>query len=263
MGLRRIFREYRKGRNSSSQYDRKKFLDSIPKDLKILEIGPFFNPSHKGGNVKYFDIESQEDLIKKAKEVAPVYNEEDIPFIDYVSPEADLTIIDETFDAIFSSHVIEHQFDLIDHLQKSSKLLPHGGSYYLVIPDKRYCFDHYQQLSTIADVVSAHYEKRKRHVLKSLIEHNVFITHNDPVQHWKGNHGQLTGKAKSVKKAIADYENKEVIDTHAFFFTPDSFLEIMDLLLELGYIDFRVERVHQTPVDNLEFFCVLEKTGAK
>lgn len=262
MGLRTMLRHFRQGKYRSSYYDRIKFLESIPKEIKILEIGPFFNPVHKGENVKYFDIENREDLIKKAEKIAPDFKMEDIPFIDYVSPEADLTIIDETFEAVFSSHVIEHQFDLIGHLQKCSAVLSKGGKYYLIIPDKRYCFDHFQQLSTIADVVAAYYEKRQRHVLKSVIEHNVFATHNDPAQHWKGNHGKLTGMVKNIKKSIADFEERGVIDTHAFYFTPDSFLQIINLLFDLDYIDFKVERIYKTPVDQLEFCCVLKKTEA-
>ena len=263
MGLRTILRNIKNGniyRSRKSYYDRNSFLKSIPKELKILEIGPFFNPVHKGEKVKYFDIENREDLVVRAKELDPTFKVENIPYIDYVSPSADLTIIKEIFEAIYSSHVIEHQFDLIDHLQKTSDLLPVGGKYYLIVPDKRYCFDHFQQISTIADVISAHFEKRKKHTLKSLLEHRVLATHNDPVLHWKGNHGKLTDKVIKIKKAIAEYEERDLIDTHAFYFTPDTFIEIMNLLYELDYINFKVERIHKTPKNNFEFYCVLEKT---
>lgn len=261
MGLRRIFRKIKNKGKEGDAYIRKDFLQSIPNDIKILEIGPFFTPMHIGPHVKYFDVEDQQHLIKRAKNIDPNFKVEDIPFIDYVSPTADLTIIDEKFDAVFSSHVIEHQFDLIDHLQKAGTVLSEGGKYYLVVPDKRYCFDHFQQVSTIADVIGAHYEKRKKHTLKSLLDHRVLTTHNDPVEHWKGNHGEISDMPKNIKAAIAEYEAGDYVDTHGFFFTPKSFKEIMDLLYELGYIRFKVDRIHETAKNNFEFFCVLEKTG--
>jgi len=263
MGLRRVFKNIVKSNsNRKAAYIRKDFLQSIPSDIKILEIGPFFTPMHKGPNVKYFDVEDQQNLIRRAKNIDPDFKVEDIPFIDYVSPTADLTIIEEEFDAVFSSHVIEHQFDLIDHLQKAATVLSRGGRYYLVVPDKRYCFDHFQQVSTIADVIGAHYEKRKKHTLKSLLDHRVLTTHNDPVAHWKGDHGELSDIAEKIQKAIAEYEAGGYVDTHGFFFTPTSFKEILDLLFELGYINFKVNRIHETAPDNFEFFCVLEKTDS-
>lgn len=262
MGLKRVFKNIvNNSANGKPPYIRKDFLQSIPNSLNILEIGPFFTPMHIGPNVKYFDVEDQQNLIRRAKNIDPNFKVEDIPYIDYVSPTADLTIIDEKFDAVFSSHVIEHQFDLIDHLQKASTILSEGGKYYLVVPDKRYCFDHFQQVSTISDVIGAHYEKRKKHTLKSLLDHRVLSTHNDPVEHWKGNHGEISGMVSNVQKAITEYESGEYIDAHGFFFTPTTFKEIMELLFELGYINFKVNRIHETAQNNFEFFCVLEKQG--
>lgn len=266
MGLRRSFRNFRKKISpsySKRHYQRADFLKSIPEDLNILEIGPFFNPTFKGPNVKFFDVWNRQDLEKKAKKLDSSFKVENIPDIDYVSPDADLTIIDEKFDAVFSSHVIEHQFDLIDHLQKVSQLVVDGGKYYLVVPDKRYCFDHFQQLSTIADVIDAHIDKRKRHKLKSIIENHFFTTHNDPKAHWKGKHGKIAGKASSIKDAIAEYRGSEYVDSHAQFFTPGSFLEIMSLLYEMEFIPFKVERHHETAVNSLEFYCVLVKKANK
>jgi predicted SAM-dependent methyltransferase len=266
MSIKRILRKISNritNKQSSNQYDRKKFLKSIPKNLKILEIGPFYTPMQKGDNVKYFDVLDREQLVERAKKLELSYKVDNIPHIDFVSPTADLTIVDEKFDAIFSSHVIEHQFDLIDHLQKASNLLSDGGKYYLIIPDKRYCFDHYQQTSTIADVIIAHREKRKKHSLKNVLEHRAFLTHNVSVDHWYGKHGELTDIATNIKNAIEEYEAKDYIDVHSFFFTPTSFVEIMKLLHELNYINFKVARVHETAINNIEFCCVLEKEADK
>lgn len=115
-------------------YSRPLFINSIPKDISILEIGPFYSPQCIGRNVKYFDIIDKNALISRAKGIDATIQIENIPYIDYVSPTGDLSVINETFDAIFSSHAIEHQLDFIDHLQKTSKLLNKNGRYYLIIP---------------------------------------------------------------------------------------------------------------------------------
>jgi len=266
MSIKRIFRKLSNrisNTQSSNQIDRKGFLKSIPENLKILEIGPFYTPMHRGENVKYFDVLDREQLVERAKQLDLSYKVENIPHIHYVSPTADLTIVDEKFDAIFSSHVIEHQFDLIDHLQKASHLLSNGGKYYLIIPDKRFCFDHYQQTSTIVDVIIAHREKRTKHSLKNVLEHRAFLTHNVAVDHWNGKHGELTGIADNIKNAIAEYDDKDYIDVHSLFFTPTSFVEIMNLLNELAYIDFKVAKAYDTAINNIEFCCVLEKVTDK
>jgi SAM-dependent methyltransferase len=261
MALKNIFKK---------KYTKLEFLNSLPKNSTVLEIGPFYSPFCKGANVKYFDILDRAALVGRALEISPGINTENIPVIDYVSATGDLSIINETFDAVFSSHVIEHQWDFTDHLQKVSGLLNKGGKYYLMIPDKRYCFDHFNNITTIADIINAGFEKRKKHSLKSVIEHRAFITHNDPVRHWKGDHGfvdSVSNRAKllddmseRIKNAVSEFNANEFVDVHAWCFTPDSFAEIISILNKLGYTDFKIERLHPTLKNSFEFFAVLEKT---
>ncbi len=128
------------------------FIKTIPNNISILEIGPFYSPMCRGANIKYFDIIDQKALQSRALTLNPNINIDKVPYIDYVDSTGDLSIIQETFDGVVSSHVIEHQLDFIDHLQKVTKLLNKGGKYYMIIPDKRYCFDHFNKESNIADI---------------------------------------------------------------------------------------------------------------
>jgi SAM-dependent methyltransferase len=245
------------------------FLNSIPNNSALLEIGPFYTPFCKGSNVKYFDVLDTTKLIERALQINPAVNIKDIPAIDYVSPAGNLSIITETFNTVFSSHVIEHQWDFIDHLQKVSSLLNDGGKYYLIIPDKRYCFDYYNTLTTIADIINANFEKRQKHSVKSIIEHRAFITHNDPVKHWKGDHGFINNTANRVKlidrtaqrikNAVSEYNAGDFVDVHASYFTPDSFAEIINILYKLRYTHFKISRLYPTIKNSREFFVVLEK----
>ena len=76
-----------------------------------------------------------------------------------------------TFDAFIASHVIEHTPDLIDFLQTSEILLKSSGVVVLAIPDKRYCFDYFQPLTTPGQVLAAHAEGRSRHTRRTAFDH--------------------------------------------------------------------------------------------
>lgn len=98
-------------------------------------------------------------------------------------------MIDEQFEIVVSSHCIEHQPDIVRHIQAVEKLLIDGGCYALRIPDRRYCHDHYLPDSTLAAVLDAYYAERKVHSLKSVIEAKALVTHNNAWRHWFGSHG--------------------------------------------------------------------------
>lgn len=91
----------------------------LDRKISYLEIGPYGRPYINRAifNVKYFDVLSQEEL--KIKSLSDNDHEEkNIPYIDYVHPFGDLSIVDEKFNCAFSSHCIEHQPDILDHLKK-------------------------------------------------------------------------------------------------------------------------------------------------
>jgi hypothetical protein len=118
------------------------------------------------------------------------------PHIHYVSSEGDLSVVTEKFSCAFSSHCIEHQPDLIRHLNQVEDLLDRSGKYYLIVPDKRYCFDCVFSETTLDEIEQAHKEKRRRHSVQAIIEHRAYVSHNDPFRHWVGDHWD------------ADYESK-------------------------------------------------------
>jgi len=249
------------GRQSNQIQSRIDFIDLIPKNASKLEIGPFFRPVIRGDNVKYFDVLDRDSLVERAK--ALHYETEGIPEINFVDTNGDLSIISEQFDIAVSSHCIEHQPDLADHLQKVGKLLKPGGCYFIIIPDKRYIFDHFISETTIADIVFKHDQQVKTHSLKSVIEHLALTTHNDPPRHWAGDHGTLYDGSieERVKHAMEVYKkaNGAYIDVHASYFTPDSFSRIMELLHKLAMIELKVIRNYHTRRNQNEFFVIMQK----
>lgn len=238
--------------------------DSIHKALlqhnSILEIGPFTTPFIMGEKVKYFDVLTIEGLLERAAKI-------DYPFInapskiDYCSPTGDLSIVNEKFDAVFSSNCIEHQPDLISHLQNVSRILCDNGKYYLFIPDKRYTFDYFKNISTIANIIEAYEEKRTGPSIATVIIASTYHTSNITYKHWLGQHGLLEIKTEKIKKAIEQYRSSKgnYIDLHTWFFTPQSFAEIIKLLNQCGYVDFSIEYIADTPPTQAEFCVILKK----
>lgn len=252
------------GRLSSPHQHREGFLKLVSSKKISLEIGPFASPVTSGRNAKYFDILDTKALKARAKEIG--IDPTKVPKIDFVEPNGDLSVIGRKFHSVVSSHCIEHQPDLVKHLTDVSSLLERGGAYYLLIPNKLYCFDHYVESTNIGDVLQASREKRKVHTLASVIEHRALTTHNDPLRHWKQEHhdaGWADNIAPRTEAAIKELDAAKgrYVDVHAWQFTPGSFRQIMVLLNQLGYCDLVPELVYETPFGRNEFAAILRKPG--
>ena len=280
---------------STCAYDRYEYLQFMLQkllddaNLKALEISPWDRPFLGGANVKYFDAVDAESLRQRA--AAASRNFARVPSkIDFISPNGDLSVVDETFDIVFSSHVIEHCPDLIEHFLNVSKILNAGGLYVLIVPDKRYCFDYYHAESTISEVIDAFANTRKIPRLADVINQAYTVTHNNAILHWLGEHGKRYGYRNAplepdlkvevageyfsddgqgisreklsylVEKYAEAMTEDKYISTHNWRFTPDNFGYIVDLLNKLQFIDLRLYRLCHTVWGRQEFVAVLEKT---
>jgi hypothetical protein len=85
------------------------------------------------------------------------------------------------------------------------------------------------------------------------------MTHNNPAAHWRNQHGNVTLKPTKIKETLAEYDTGKYIDTHAWFFTPNSFSQIIQDLFALGYIDLSIEAIDPTPYNHFEFYVKLRK----
>jgi SAM-dependent methyltransferase len=262
------YRDYgrQEGRRAHSIQDRNAFAELIAND-RALEIGPYAQPLLRGPHVRSADIYSTAQL----RAMAPAANldPERIPDIDWVVAPTNLEAIDEKFDAVLSSHAIEHQPNLVGHLRQVSELLLDEGRYLLLVPDHRYCFDHFKTPSTIVDVLDAFARNVAKHDPKSLILSRLLITHNEPSRHWSGDHGlpehnphfphddRITLLASALE--LLNKASDALYNDHAWFFTPDSFVSIMNDLKVLGLTNLHVERLYPTLRNTLEFWVVLQK----
>lgn len=248
------------GRSGNRLRDRNDFVNLISNHSQVLEIGPFNAPLKKGPNVRYFDVLDRSGLIARAKQIG--YDPSNIPNIDFVEPNGNLNAVSQSFDCIVSSHVVEHQPNLIKHLNDVYNLLVPGGRYFVIVPDKRFCFDHFISESNLAQVVDAHVQGLTRHPLGRLIEHRALTTHNDPMRHWQGDHGErYASLSVRYQIAIDEYQQAEglYIDVHGWYFTPDSFRQILEGLRQIGLTLFTPIRVYRTLYGALEFWAILRK----
>jgi hypothetical protein len=130
----------------------------------------------------------------------------------------------------------------------------------LVIPDKRYCFDHFLPESTIAEVIDA--QGRKRHSVRSLIQHAVLTTHNVPSRHWRGDHGEPLHPTKAAPLVAQVLDRVKLaggayLDCHGWQFTPDSVSRLIAILRAMRLTGFELREVHATPPDLFEFCASL------
>ena len=240
--------------------NRQSFVELIPPNARVLEIGPFAAPMLRGPNVSYVDVMSTHDL--RARAILLDLDPEKVPEINWVSTSSDLSVVSDKFNVVVSSHAIEHQPDIIGHLQQIGNLLLSGGRYFLLIPDHRYCFDHFFAPSSAQQMIDAHLEKRTVHPDSAVIAHLAHTTHNDAVRHWQGDHGDPEENgAERTKMAIdlLEASNGSYIDVHAWFFTPETFVNTMTSLSKSKHIPFTVGRMFPTQENALEFWVILRK----
>lgn len=249
------------GRRANRLKDRQDFAALARLGGRVLEIGPFANPIlSPGGNIEYADWLDQSALVARA--ISLGIDASRVPYIKHVLSKKPLSQIDDDYNSIISSHNIEHQPDLIGHLLDVEKLLrARGGVYFILAPDKRYCFDRDVPLTTVAELVEAHELKASRHSLRNIIYHRAYTTHNDAYLHWaeRGLMRNCQPRPDAVKAAVEEWRQArgQYIDVHAWYFTPDHFVSLMEAIKNLGYISMSVERIYPTRKGSAEFWAIM------
>jgi hypothetical protein len=236
----------------------------------FLEIGPGSRPVLRGNNVYYLDICNQDELNEKDRttEYYLDYNDDEptksnvliksshsAPTIHYDNLEK----IDIKFLCVFSSHCIEHTTNIIKHINDVENILINGGFYHIIIPDCRFCFDHFVPQSTIIDVITAYIENHKIHTYKNLLITKNMLTHNEPSKHWNGIHGEPRYIEKNkLKIANLNFVTSKT-DLHAWRFTPESFQHIYNLLLNDKFVNMKLIKIYPTIRNSNEFTVILQK----
>ena len=169
------------------------------------------------------------------------------------------------FDLCIASHVIEHIPDLISFLESVAVLVKPSGTMAVAVPDKRYCFDYFQPLSTTGEVLTAHAECRVKHPPRAVFDHFAYAIASDDAIAW-GQHPvgirQLRHslqEAQLISRQADGAASAPYIDVHTWRFTPAHFELVLFELACLKATDWKVRSMTQTV--GCEFITTLELGG--
>ncbi|WEN14902.1 hypothetical protein PY254_16975 [Rhodanobacter sp. AS-Z3] len=236
-----------------------------------LEIGPSFNPLARkadGYNVDILDHADAPALRAKYRDAGVnLGNIEDVDFVWQGEPLSETLGRRGWYDWIIASHVIEHTPDLVAFLVECQTLLSEAGRLILVVPDMRYCFDHFQSRSSTGDVLDAHHQGRTLPSPGRVFDHHANAVSKgwQRVLAWhRGAPGPLR-RMHDMEGVVGAWrhaqDGKEYIDVHNWHFTPESFRLVIDDLRELGLLELGII---DGPTGAGGEFCVcLQRTAGK
>jgi SAM-dependent methyltransferase len=243
--------------------------DHTIKSAASLEIGPGYNPilpKREGYAVQIVDHANQQSLQRKYKALG--VDTSLIEPVDHVWAGERLPNLlkHQTFGVIVASHLIEHQPDLIAFLQNCGALLQPNGTLFLLVPDLRYCFDYFQTRTDVAsllclyqrNVIYHSFEAHYRNVMNISASHegspSMIAWYQKPLKDIQFMNGD---PLKAFQNAVENTRRAYYTDTHAYYFTPISFLLILNELSYLNFLDLHVSLL--TRARGCEFLCVLQQ----
>lgn len=232
-----------------------------------LEVGALVNPivTPDMGQIRYIDHATTDEL--KAKYAHdPNVDVHKIVNVDYVWGKEGLPQLvgqDAPFDYLVASHVVEHVPDFIGWLKEIHAVLKVGGILSLVVPDKRCCFDYHRPLTQAADVVEAFLHHFRKPSPRQVFDYiSSAVMYNDSIawdcntviepQNLKPIHSELEAWQFAQRSLLED----QYVDAHCWVFTPQSFFDLLESLINLELFDFKIEKFYETA--GCEFYVSLK-----
>ena len=227
-----------------------------------LEIGASWRPllpKAKGYDVRVADHLDQAALVAKYDGMRPT---DAIEPVDYVLTGRGLTgAIDERFDWIIGSHVLEHTVCLVTFLRDAETLLRPGGILSLAVPDRRYCFDRFRDRSSLARVIDVFRAAPVLHSEGSVLEFYLSVVAKGESISWDATHAGAFHQLHTLEEARehAAIAADEYVDVHNWVFTPNHLRLMLVDLHALGFVGLREVSFHQTV--GPEFYIALSPDG--
>jgi SAM-dependent methyltransferase len=227
-----------------------------------LEIGASWRPilpKAKGYDVRVADHLDQAGLVAKYDGLRPT---DAIETVDYVLTGRGLAdAIDERFDWIVGSHVLEHTVCLVTFLRDAETLLGPGGILSLAVPDRRYCLDRFRDRTSLGRVIDVFRASPAVHSEGSILEFYLSVVTKGGAISWDATesgafrqHHTLEEARKKAAIAAAEY-----VDVHNWVFTPNHLRLMLVDLRTLGFIGLREVAFHETV--GSEFYIALSADG--
>jgi SAM-dependent methyltransferase len=235
-----------------------------------VEIGPLDRPivTRAMGRVLYVDHADTESLRAKYAEDAGV-QEAAIMEIDCVWDEHGLDSLVQrhgTVDYVVASHVIEHVPDLIGWLQAICRALSPAGEIRLVVPDKRFCFDHHRNETTLADLLAAHVAGERAPPLARIADYFLHVVNVDAADVWAGRPPPApvidTGRYRWAEDVCREVRaSGRYQDVHCWVFTPRRFCLLLADLVAFGVLEVECTLFRDTERDGLEFLAGMRRSS--
>lgn len=239
---------------------------SVAPDQPAVEVGPSLRPilpKRLGFDVTIVDHADEHQIA--AKYAAEGLDVSAIEPVDVVWNGNKLSTMMPRRDmaAVVACHMIEHATDFIGFLNDCADMLASDGRILLIVPDRRYCFDFLHAPSDVAKVLDDHRQQRRLHSFRSLYRNtsNVAARTNgiDSIA-WSPHEIDdivfVNGDPNGGLGALA--EATHYINSHENYFTPSSFVLLIEELRYLGMLELTPRIVTRTRA--CEFLVVLTKT---
>ncbi|MDD2878778.1 MAG: methyltransferase domain-containing protein [Acidiphilium sp.] len=248
--------------------DRKSFiLQHINKSDIIIEIGPNYNPlvpKSEGWSTTVVDHSNRDELLTSYHSHG--VNLENIEQVDVVwNGNALHENFDEksynTFDVIIISHVLEHLPDPIQFFNSCRKLLKENGKIIIAVPDKRYCFDFFEQITCSGDWIYAFDNKSLRHSPLTAYNSIAYAAKRGNSIAWSSDNDEgIIDFVHTLEQAMGAFQNAKehpstYIDFHTWRFLPSSIKFLFDELAYLGFIDFHINNINSVSNEIILDLC--------
>ncbi len=165
-------------------------------------------------------------------------------------------------DYIVASHVAEHVPDLIGWLRALARALSPDGEIRLVLPDRRFCFDHHRAESRLSDLLAADVAGCVRPPPARVADQFLNVVTVDLAALWRGERpaspeidaGRYRWAEATCRASMADgaYE-----DVHCWVVTPGRFCLLLADLAEFGVLGLRCSLFRDTQPGEEDFIVGL------
>jgi hypothetical protein len=253
----------------------KKLLGRIELEIahgKGVEFGaccfPVIKPDVPG--IRYVDHASTEELRDKYRN-DPIMRADDLVNVNYVWKGESLKSLIGDFapvDYVIASHVLEHVPNLVGWLQEMHSILKPGGLVVLAVPDKRFCFDYFRELTGPEHLIEASLEAYCRPSSRMVFDYYAkSVRWKDDIS-WctwgpfpaESELVNMHTLREAMQQARLAKEQGVYIDVHCWVFTPRSFLENMKFLMDFNLLPYKIVDFFDT--DYNEFIVCFEAMPA-
>lgn len=197
-----------------------------------IEVGSLHRRLPLMANVLYLDAHKTTSLLELYSKDQRVT---EIGQVQLIASGGKYSFLDDgAFDFVASSHVLEHTCNPPRQIEEWLRIVRRGGIIYMIVPDKRFCFDRRREVTPLAHFV----EEYDGDVSSTAIEH-----YRDFLVNTNGEDGLVRDISdESIGKYHATQSS-----IHVHTFTADSlreFLEHFAQSLAFEVIHFKAEKLH-------------------